>query len=116
MPEERRVAAWIGSSVVIRGDLSSSEDMTIAGRIEGDIGVPKHAVLIAPSARVQGDIVARAVTIQGHVTGSITAEQRVEIGETGSVDGDVRAPRMVVVEGAVLHGRVAVAAPSFELA
>jgi cytoskeletal protein CcmA (bactofilin family) len=39
----------------------------------------------------------------------------VEIGETGSVDGDVRAPRMVVVEGAVLHGRVAVAAPSFEL-
>lgn len=115
MQEERRVSAWIGSSLVIRGDLSSSEDMTIAGRIEGDVAVPKHVVVIAASARVRGDIVALAVTIQGHVAGSVTAEQKVEIGETGSVDGDVRAPRMVVREGAVLHGRVAVAAPSFEL-
>ena len=107
--EERRVAAWIGASLVIRGDLASSEDMTIAGRVEGDVSVPKHTLVIAPSARIQGDIVARDVAVHGRVMGSVTADRKVEVGETGSVDGDVRTPRMVIAEGAVLRGRIGVA-------
>lgn len=113
--EERRVAAWIGASIIIRGDLTSSEDLTIAGQIEGDVAVPKHTLVIAPSARIHGDIVARAVAVHGKVMGSVTADGRVEVGETGSVDGDISTPRMVVAEGAVLRGRVGVAKPSVEV-
>lgn len=110
--EERRVSAWIGASLVIKGDLTSSEDMTIAGRVEGDIAVPKHTVVIAPSARIRGDIVARNVAVHGKVMGSVRGEARVEVGETGSVDGEIRTARMVVAEGAVLRGRVGIAAAS----
>jgi cytoskeletal protein CcmA (bactofilin family) len=110
--EERRVAAWIGASIVIRGDLTSSEDLTIAGQIEGDVAVPKHTLVIAPSARIRGDIVARAVAVHGKVLGSVTADRKVEVGETGFVDGSISTPRMVVAEGAVLRGRVGIAQPS----
>lgn len=107
--KERRVAAWIGASIVIKGDLTSSEDMTMAGQIEGDVTVREHNLVIAPGARIQGNIIARTVAVHGQVTGTITAERMVEVGETGSVDGDIITPRMVVAEGAVLRGRLAIA-------
>ncbi|NIP79374.1 MAG: hypothetical protein GWM90_09235 [Gemmatimonadetes bacterium] len=110
--EERRVAAWIGASIVIKGDLTSSEDMTIAGRVEGDVAVPKHTLVIAPSARIQGDILAATVAIHGEVMGSVTADRKVEVGETGTVDGKIKTPRMAVAEGAVLRGQIGIATPS----
>src|SRR5690606_2337226 len=85
--EERRVAAWLGASLVIQGDLSSSEDTTIAGRVEGNVTVRDHNLVIAPGAHVRGDIIARSVEVHGEVIGKITATARVEIGETGSVEG-----------------------------
>lgn len=108
--EERRVVAWIGASIVVKGNLTSSEDITIAGEVEGDVTVREHTLVIAPHARIRGNIVAQTVVVQGQVMGTIRAERKVEIGETGSVDGDIRAPRMVVAEGAALHGQLGVAA------
>ncbi len=109
--EERRVAAWIGASILIKGDVTSSENMTVAGRIEGDITVREHALVIAAGGTVRGNVVARAVVVHGEVLGTITADARVEVAATGSVQGDIRAPRMVLAEGATLHGRVGIAAP-----
>ncbi len=112
VPEERRVAAWIGGSIVIKGNLTSSEDMTIAGQVEGDVALREHTLVIAPRARIRGNIFARAVAVHGEVEGGITAEHKVEIGETGSVSGDITAPRMVVVEGGVLRGGLRVGGSS----
>jgi cytoskeletal protein CcmA (bactofilin family) len=112
MVEERRAAAWIGASLVIKGDLISSEDITIAGRIEGDVTVKGHNLTIASRASVRGNIVARAVVVHGEVIGTITSEGRIEVGETGSIEGDIEAPRMVVTEGATLRARVQIATPS----
>lgn len=109
MQEERRERAWIGGSIVINGDLTSSEDMTLAGRVEGNVAVRQHAVVIAPGARVKGDIVAAAVVVHGEVVGTITASRRVEVGETGSVDGDITTPRMTAAEGGVIKGRLKIA-------
>lgn len=110
MQEERREKAWIGASIVIRGDLTSSEDMTLAGRVEGDVSVRENTLVIASGASIRGDVVARAVVVHGEVAGTITARGRVEVGETGTVDGDVSAPAMKVAEGAVLNGRLKVTA------
>jgi cytoskeletal protein CcmA (bactofilin family) len=109
--EERRVAAWIGASIVVRGDVSSSEDMTIAGHVEGDVSAPEHAVIVASSARIRGNIVARAIAVHGEVRGAITGSARVEVGETGNVEGDIVAPRMALHEGAVLRGHLGVRVP-----
>jgi len=111
MVEERRIAAWIGASVEIKGDLTSSEDLTIAGKVEGDVTVRAHAVTIASEARIRGNITARAVTVHGEVIGTITSEGNVVVGETGNIEGDIKAPRMVVMEGAAMHGRVQMSTP-----
>ncbi|MGH7445735.1 MAG: bactofilin family protein, partial [Longimicrobiales bacterium] len=85
---ERRAAAWIGASVVIRGDVISSEDTTIAGRVEGNVQCRNHALVVAPSARIEGDVHARTVSLNGEVAGTVTAEESIEIGQTGSITGD----------------------------
>ena len=106
--EERRVAAWIGPSIVINGDVTSSENMTVAGRVEGDISVREHALVVAPGGTVRGNIVARDVVVQGEVLGKITAAGRVEVSATGYVHGEIVAPRMMLSEGATLHGRLGI--------
>lgn len=111
MPEERRVAAWIGSQISIKGDLTCSEDLTIAGHLEGNVNARGHTLTVAPGAMIQGDIVARTVSLHGQFKGRITAESKLEIGPTGSVEGAAIAARMVIAEGAALDGQVTVGGP-----
>lgn len=106
---ERRVAAWIGASIVIRGQVTSSEDMTIAGRVEGDVVVQENLLVIAPEGHIDGNVLARTVIVNGRVTGDVEAKQKIEVRETGSVFGDILAPRMTVAEGAVLRGHLSIA-------
>ena len=104
--DERRAIAWVGKSVIFKGELISSEDMIIDGRVEGTIEVHDHALTVGPTAQIHADIAARSVTIRGSVTGTITAANLVEIRETGSVEGDIVSPHVSVAEGAVVRGRI----------
>jgi cytoskeletal protein CcmA (bactofilin family) len=106
LDEERRVVTWVGKSVVFKGDLSSLEDMTIDGRVEGTVKLRDHGLTIGPNAEIRADIVAKTVTVRGAVTGAITAGDKVVVSGTGSVEGDVISPRLALAEGAVLRGRV----------
>jgi cytoskeletal protein CcmA (bactofilin family) len=106
--DERRVVAWVGKSVVFKGELSSSEDMTIDGRVEGSINVREHSLIVGPDADIRADITAATVTIFGAVHGSITARDKVDVRHTGSVQGDISSPKLAVVEGGVLQGRVSI--------
>src|SRR5215467_536063 len=65
--EERRLVAWVGKSVLFRGDLISLEDMTIDGRVEGTIELRDHTLTIGPDAHIQADITAKTVTVLGRV-------------------------------------------------
>jgi cytoskeletal protein CcmA (bactofilin family) len=105
-PEERRATAWVGKSVVFKGELSSSEDMTIDGRVEGSIDVRNNALVIGPDADIHADIAAGTVTVFGAVHGNIVARDKVYVRQTGSVEGDVLTPRLSLVEGGTLRGRV----------
>ena len=104
--EERRVTAWVGKSVIFKGELVSSEDMAIDGRVEGSIDVRGHTLTIGPDADIRATIQAGTVTVLGAVSGKITAEQKVEIRPSGSVEGDITSPRLAMADGAVLRGRV----------
>jgi cytoskeletal protein CcmA (bactofilin family) len=105
-PEERRIVAWIGKSVVFKGDLISLEDMSIDGRVEGTIELRDHALIIGPDAHIRATIIAKTVTIRGTVTGTITASDKVDVRETGAVEGNIISPRLAMADGAVLKGRV----------
>lgn len=102
--EERRVIAWVGKSVVFTGHLTSLEDMTIDGRVEGTIEVRDHDLTIGPDADIHADIIARIVTVLGSVTGTVTASGKVDIRETGAVRGDIISPRLAIAEGATFEG------------
>lgn len=107
--DERRHETWVGRSVVFRGDLISSEDMTIDGRVQGTIEVRHHRLTIGPNANIEADIVAKLVTIFGKVAGSVTGQDKVEIRLSASVEGDVACARLAIQEGAQFCGKVAMA-------
>ena len=104
--EERRVVAHVGKSVIFKGDLISSEDMTIDGRVEGTIEVRDHDLTIGPDADIRAEVVAKIVTVLGAVTGTITAREKVDIRAAGSVVGNIISPRLTMAHGAMVHGRV----------
>ena len=96
----------LGSSMIIKGELSASEDLTLSGRMEGRISVPAHTLTIGPHADIKAEIAGKAVIIMGAITGNITAEERVDIRATGAVTGDIVSPRLAVAEGGCLRGKV----------
>ena len=104
-----RIAA-VGSSVVIKGELLAREDVVIAGRVEGTITVEGHLVVVEPGGHVSADVVAKGVVIAGTVSGSVVAEERIELRSTARVEGEISAPRIAIAEGATLSGRVETAA------
>ena len=98
--------ANIGKSITIKGDLTGNEDLVIDGNIEGRIDLPNNQLTIGSEGKIKADIHAKAAVVVGHVTGNVSATERIEVQASGVVDGDVRAPRLVVQEGAVLNGGV----------
>ena len=104
--EERRVVAWIGASVLFKGELLSSEDMRIEGRIEGTIEIRNHDLILGTQAIIKADVVAKTVTIRGNVSGTVTASEKIEVSETAVVNGELTAPRLSIADGATVQGRI----------
>lgn len=98
--------AIIGRSIQIKGELTGNEDLTIDGTVEGKIELKENSLTIGPNGKIKADINAKAVTITGEVHGNVTAEEKVEIRETGKLRGDIVAPRLVIAEGAFFKGSV----------
>ena len=93
-------------SVVVKGDLSAPEDLTIEGRLEGTITVRGHTLTVGDNAQIKAQIFAKVAIIRGTVHGDVTATEKVEILATGSLDGDVVAPRIAIAEGACFRGKM----------
>ena len=96
----------IGKSVIIKGELSGSEDLTIEGQVEGKIELKQNVLTIGPNARIKAQVFAKTVVVQGEVHGNVTASERVEIRDSGSVDGDLSAPRVAISDGAHFRGSI----------
>jgi cytoskeletal protein CcmA (bactofilin family) len=96
----------IGKSVVIKGELNGSEDLTIEGQVEGTIQLRDHILTIGANGRIKAQVFAKAVVVLGEVTGNVTASEKVDIRDNGSVDGDIVSPRVAIAEGAHFRGSV----------
>ncbi|MEO6221705.1 MAG: polymer-forming cytoskeletal protein [Vicinamibacterales bacterium] len=96
----------IGKSVVVKGALSASEDMTIDGLVEGTIELRQNVLTIGPNGKIMAKILAKAVIVLGHVHGNVTAIEKIDIRDSGSVDGDLIAPRVAISEGAHFRGSI----------
>jgi cytoskeletal protein CcmA (bactofilin family) len=96
----------IGKSVVIKGELSGSEDLTIEGQVEGKIELRQNILTIGPNGKIKAQVFAKAIVVQGEVHGNVTASERVDIRDNGSVDGDLSAPRVAIADGAHFRGSI----------
>jgi cytoskeletal protein CcmA (bactofilin family) len=96
----------IGKSVVIKGELNGSEDLTIEGHVEGKIELKDHVLTIGPNGKIKASVFAKAVIVLGEVNGNVTASEKVDIRDGGSVDGDIISPRVAIAEGAHFRGSV----------
>jgi cytoskeletal protein CcmA (bactofilin family) len=96
----------IGKSVVIKGELNGSEDLTIEGRVEGKIELKDHVLTIGANGKIEAQVFAKALIVLGEVKGNIAASEKVEIRDGGSVEGDIVSPRVAIAEGAHFRGSV----------
>src|SRR5215510_11464506 len=104
--------AHIGSSVLIKGELSGREDLYLDGEVEGTIELRECSLTVGTNGRVRGNVHGKTVIIQGKVEGDISANQRVELRNSAMVTGDITTERIVIEDGAVLKGKVETAEKS----
>lgn len=105
-PSMNEEKASIGKSIVINGELSGSEDLTIEGRVDGKIELRDHVLTVGSNGRIKAQITAKAIVVLGQVTGNLNATEKVDIKETGSVEGDVVAPRVAIADGSHFKGSI----------
>lgn len=103
---ERRVTAWIGRAVRIEGKVVSAEDLVIDGRVDGSIELSEHSLTIGADGVIKADLFAKRIMISGTVTGDVTATERIDLRDTGTVTGNITTPQFVMAEGATVLGKV----------
>jgi cytoskeletal protein CcmA (bactofilin family) len=103
---ERHEPAGIGPSIRIVGDVTGDEDLTILGKVEGKIALPKHSVTIGPGGRVKADIHAKFVSVAGEVQGNLVAGEQIVIRKTATMLGNLTAPRVGLEDGCRFRGSV----------
>src|SRR5215831_6435086 len=103
--------ATIGKSLVIKGEVTGSESLYIDGRVEGSVNLPGNRVTVGRNGQVQDNINAKEVVVLGKVKGNVTASDRVDIRNEGSLGGDVICQRISIEDGAWFKGSIDIRKP-----
>jgi cytoskeletal protein CcmA (bactofilin family) len=98
--------AQIGKSVVIKGELSGSEDLYLDGQVEGSIALKGNSLTVGPNGQVKASVDAKAIVVQGKLDGNIQASDRVDLRKSAVVNGDITAQRISIEEGAYVKGKI----------
>jgi cytoskeletal protein CcmA (bactofilin family) len=109
--EPRHEPYAIGASISIVGELRGDEDLTILGKVEGKVELPQHSVTIGRTARVNADIHAKIVSVEGEVKGNLLAAEQILIRKTATMLGNLTAPRVGLEDGCSFRGSVDMEAP-----
>lgn len=96
----------IGKSIVVKGELHGSEDLTVEGTIEGKIALKQHMLTIGAHGRIRAQVLAKSVVVLGEVVGNVEATEKISIRSEGTVEGDLKAPRVAIAEGAKFRGGI----------
>ncbi len=106
MDSYRAEVASIGKSVLIKGELSGSEDLYLDGEVEGSVDLHDHSLIVGPNGRVRANIHARDVVIHGKVDGNVYGNERVELKKSAILMGDISTQRIVIEDGAYFKGAI----------
>ena len=104
--------AQIGKSVVIKGELSGSEDLYVDGQVEGSISLKNNSLTVGPHGQVKASVEAKGIVVQGKLDGNVLASDRVDLRKSAIVTGDISTQRISIEEGAFLKGKVDISGKS----
>jgi len=102
-PSDRAV---IGPSITIKGDVTGEEDLVIQGRVEGKVDLAQHHVTVGANGRIRANIFGHSVTVEGSVEGDVHGEEQIVIRKSGTVRGNLVAPRVTIEDGATFQGSI----------
>ena len=102
----------VSRGLVLRGEITGREDLSIDGEVEGTLRLDGARVTVGPAGRVRASVTAREIVIHGEVRGELRAEERIEIGRSGSVHGNAAAKRIAIEDGAIFNGAIEVLRPA----
>ena len=106
-PNDRSPAqAFIGSTLVVKGEVSGDQDLIIEGRIEGPLSLPGHGITVGRNGQIMGDLTAQLIRIEGFVEGNLQGEEKIILCRSANVRGHLIAPRVVLEEGCWFKGGI----------
>jgi cytoskeletal protein CcmA (bactofilin family) len=99
----------LANDVEIKGSIKFHQDLIIDGKVEGEITSTGGVLVVGQNAEVRGEIKTKSVTVYGRVHGNITVDERCELKANAQLNGDLKAARLVIEEGATFVGKSEVA-------
>ena len=100
-------SATIGQGIRIKGEVTGTEDLFVDGFVEGKLNLAADCSLtIGPNGNIKADLVAREIIVRGKVEGKVIARDKLQIGSTGEINGEVQTGRLAIEDGATLRGKV----------
>ena len=96
----------MGQSIAIKGELSGAEDLTLEGQVDGKINLPENVLTVGTSARINAEIDREGHRRPWTAHGNVTVKEKFELRAGGSMQGNVKAPRIAMADGAVFNGKV----------
>ena len=103
--------AHIGKSVIVKGELTGSEDLYVDGQVEGSIDLQGNNLTVGPDGQIRANVTAKGVIVQGKLEGNIHATERVDFRKSAIAVGDVITQRVAIEEGAYFKGKVDIGKP-----
>jgi cytoskeletal protein CcmA (bactofilin family) len=96
----------ITSTLLIKGEIRGREDLYIDGEVQGTIHLTDGRVTVGPHGKISADVDAREIVVRGKVKGALRGRERVEVGRSGEIRGDIVTLRIAIEEGAQIHSKV----------
>ena len=103
--------AHIGKSVIVKGEITGSEDLYVDGEVRGGIELREHALTVGPNGKVEANVIAREIVVQGTLNGNVHASDKIEIRKAGSLLGDLTTARIIIEDGAYFKGSIDISKP-----
>ena len=95
----------LANDVEIKGSIKFQQDLSVDGKVEGEISSPNGVLVVGQNAELRGEIKTKSVTVYGRVHGNITVDERCELKANAQLHGDLKAARLVIEEGATFVGK-----------
>ena len=104
--KDTKSVAAIGETIHIKGDVSGTENMIIHGHVEGNIDLKGHNVTIGKKGKVEANIIANNIVVEGKLDGDMNGNEKVIIKQSGNVHGNIVSPRVTLEDGALFKGSI----------